>query len=410
MLLEFRKYSNACYTNNWHTIFASISIDNRRCCGAFSRDQPVPPDGVAEEEELSQIPSDNSSMHPLNESFATPPPVGPRLCEPWPQTRHLLLQGAQICLAAAFVMPTVGRPLAQFAFRILLSAGFLSAGAWAALHSCTGPDVLAWNATLLMANCAQAAYIVYRRLPPRIAPELQELYLKVFAPLKVGKDQFRQLVRHAHTEPLEPGEHYAVEGITLTDQRLAVLLSGKMKVTCEEILLHYLSPTEFVDSPEWESCASNTDKRFQVTLTAIEPCKLLCWGRKELLSLLDGNPLLKVVMHHLIGKDITHKLYSLNEQHQLQDKQPSLADSLEFWRSPPVNRCHSLDMLHTGTRGQVRSLTWQKPVRKERRTRSIVAENLGDSRTSNFSDPGPMQNKRKLTHLQEDESQNETPV
>ncbi|GFR12330.1 blood vessel epicardial substance, partial [Trichonephila clavata] len=240
---------------------SSAPIDAPRC-GACLRDTLVCPDGVAEEE-LSQIPSDASSMHPLNDSFAPPTTLGQRPCEPWPATRHLLLQVAHFCLAAAFLLPTVGRPIAQFGTRLLLTAGFLSAGAWAALHSCSGPDVLAWNATLLVANCAQAAYIVYRRLPPRIAPELQELYLKVFAPLKVGKDQFRQLVRHAHVEPLDEGEHYALEGVTGTDQRLAVLLSGKMKVTCEEILLHYLLPTEFVDSPEWESCASNTDKRFQ---------------------------------------------------------------------------------------------------------------------------------------------------
>ncbi|GIY65140.1 blood vessel epicardial substance [Caerostris darwini] len=366
---------------------------------------PVPTDGVSGKQPL--VP-----MHPLNDSLSLGPP---RPCVPWPHTRQLLLQVSHFCLAAAFLLPTVRRPLARFASRLLLTAGFLSAGAWAALHACAGPDVLAWNATLLVANFAQALYMVYRWLPPRIAPELQEFYLKVFAPLKVGKDHFRQLVRHAHVEPLDAGEQYAMEGVTDTDQRLAVLLTGKMKVTCEDILLHYLLPTEFVDSPEWESCASNTDKRFQVTLTATEPCRLLCWGRKELLTLLDSNPFLKVVMHHLIGKDITHKLYSLNEQHRLQgESQDSIADSLEFWRSPhaSVARCQSLDMLHTGRRGQVRSLTWQKPVRKERRTKSIVVENLRDSRTSNFSDPGPMMNKRRMQHLQEEEPppQNETPV
>ncbi|GIY99968.1 blood vessel epicardial substance [Caerostris extrusa] len=315
------------------------------CCVGCSRDHPVPTDGVSGKQQ-PQVP-----MHPLNDSLSLGPP---RPCVPWPHTRQLLLQVSHFCLAAAFLLPTVRRSLARFASRLLLTAGFLSAGAWAALHACAGPDVLAWNATLLVANFAQALYMVYRWLPPRIAPELQEFYLKVFAPLKVGKDHFRQLVRHAHVEPLDAGEQYAMEGVTDTDQRLAVLLTGKMKVTCEDILLHYLLPTEFVDSPEWESCASNTDKRFQVTLTATEPCRLLCWGRKELLTLLDSNPFLKVVMHHLIGKDITHKLYSLNEQHRLQgESQDSIADSLEFWRSPhaSVGRCHSLDMLHTGRRG-----------------------------------------------------------
>ncbi|XP_015903379.1 blood vessel epicardial substance [Parasteatoda tepidariorum] len=355
-------------------------------------------------------------MHPSNDTevFSTTSTLSTdgvqrRLCEPWVETRHFLLQAAHFCFAAAFVVPTVRRQAAQFLVRVLLTLGFLSAGVWAALKSCTGPDVLAWNTTLLVANCAQAAYVAYRNLPPRIAPEFQELYLKVFHPLKVGKDQFRQLVRYAHVEPLEPGEHYAMEGVSYTDQRLAILLSGKMKVTCEEILLHYLLPTEFVDSPEWESCDVNTDKRFQVTLTAIERCQLLCWGRKELLTILENNQFLNFVMYNLIGKDITHKLYSLNDQHR-KDTAPeklSIADSLDFWRSP-MARCHSVDMVHTSKKGQVRSLFWKKPEKKNRRMSSLLADHLGDSRTSNFSDPGPRQ-KRKGEKQQPQQQQQRDP-
>lgn len=319
-------------------------------------------------------------------------------CEPWGETRHPLLQAAHLCLAAAFVVPAVRRTLALFAARLLLALGLSSAGAWAALKSCAGPDVLAWNATLLIANCAQAAYIAYRHLPPKVAPELQEFYMKVFAPLKVGKDHFRQLIKYAHIEPLDAGENYAMEGVTYTDQRLAVLLSGKMKVTCEDILLHYLLPTEFVDSPEWESCDSNNDKRFQVTLTATEPCQLLCWGRNELLNVLATNPFLNVIMYNLIGKDITHKLYSLNEQHRKDaaEKDKMSFVSLDLWRVP---RSHSVDMLHTDKSGQaahrkMRSIFWKKPDRKERRTSSAFAENRGNSRTSNYSDPGPRRGKK----------------
>ena len=100
-------------------------------------------------------------------------------CEPWGETRHPLLQAGYLCLATAFVIPAVHRTLALFAVRVLLAFGLLSASAWVAFKSCSGPDVLAWNATLLIANCAQAAYIAYRNLPPKIAPELHEFYFKV---------------------------------------------------------------------------------------------------------------------------------------------------------------------------------------------------------------------------------------
>ncbi|XP_054714047.1 blood vessel epicardial substance-like [Uloborus diversus] len=345
-----------------------------------------------------------------NDSAPAPPLTR---CEPWGETRHLLLQAAHCLLAAALAVPVARRhAIYAFASRLLMALSFLAACAWAAFgRACTSPDVLAWNATLLVANCAQAAYLAYRHLPPRIAPELQELYLKVFAPLKVGKDQFRQLIRYAHIEPLDTGEHYALEGVTTTEQRLSVLLSGKMKVTCEDVLLHYLLPTEFVDSPEWESCASNTDKHFQVTLSATEPCQLLCWGRKELQTILATNPFLDVVMYNLIGKDITHKLYSLNEQHRKDaaaGEKLSIAESLDFWRNPSdKQRSHSLDTLHTGKRGHVRSVFWKKPDRPDRRTSAVFVEKLGDSRTINFSDPGPVKHKRRFPPR---ESEFETPI
>lgn len=120
----------------------------------------------------------------------------------------------------------------------------------------------------------------------------------------------------------------------------------------------------------------------QVTLAATEPCQLLCWGRKELLTVLATNPFLNVLMYNLIGKDITHKLYSLNEQHRkdaaAQDK-VSFA-SLDLWRMP---RSHSVDMLHTDKSGKdahrkMRSLFWKKAERRERRTSTAFTENRGN--------------------------------
>lgn len=328
-----------------------------------------------------------------------------RHCEPWGETRHILLQGANLCFATAFLVPVKQRAV-LFVTRLLLAVGFILLSIWTALRSCSGPDVLVWNATLLVANCGQAIYLAYRYLPPRIAPELQELYLKVFSPLKVSKVHFRQLIRNADVEHLDPNEHYAMEGITATDERLAVLLSGKMKVTCEDVVLHCLQPTEFVDSPEWESCTTNTDKRFQVTLTATEPCQLLCWRRKELLTILANNQFLDVVLYNLIGKDITHKLYSLNEHHRTvgnQDKL-SIAESLEFWRNP-LPRSHSVDIVHTGQKGHVRSLFWKK---QEKATTQFCGNNLGVSRVCNYSDPGPLRNKKDAKHREE--NLHETPV
>ena len=59
---------------------------------------------------------------------------------------------------------------------------------------------------------------------------------------------------------------------------------------------------------------------WQVTITAEENCKFLCWTRERLTYFLDSDTFLNEVFRYLIGKDITNKLYSLND--------PTLSDKV----------------------------------------------------------------------------------
>lgn len=59
---------------------------------------------------------------------------------------------------------------------------------------------------------------------------------------------------------------------------------------------------------------------FQVTIVAEESCKFLCWSRERLTYFLEANTFLNEVFRYLIGKDITNKLYSLND--------PTLSDKV----------------------------------------------------------------------------------
>lgn len=58
----------------------------------------------------------------------------------------------------------------------------------------------------------------------------------------------------------------------------------------------------------------------QVTITAEENCKYLCWSRERLTYFLESDTFLGEVFRFLIGKDITNKLYSLND--------PTLSDQV----------------------------------------------------------------------------------
>lgn len=60
----------------------------------------------------------------------------------------------------------------------------------------------------------------------------------------------------------------------------------------------------------------------QVTITAEENCKYLCWSRERLTYFLESDTFLKEVFRYLIGKDITNKLYSLND--------PTLSDKVRW--------------------------------------------------------------------------------
>lgn len=122
-----------------------------------------------------------------------------------------------------------------------------------------------------------------------------------------------------------------------------------------------------MDSPEWEATHENIDDVFQVTIRAEESSTYICWTRLKLLRVLRHRPLLKVVLNTLIGKDITTKLYALNEQ------LAGVAAAHENAVSNPyrgVARSMSVDAVNTETAGRVRSSTW-KSQRRHSNPRTI---------------------------------------
>lgn len=78
------------------------------------------------------------------------------------------------------------------------------------------------------------------------------------------------------------------------------------------------------------------------------------------MRVLRHRPLLKIVLNTLIGKDITSKLYALNEQ------LAGVAAATENAESNPykgVARSLSVDAVNTETAGRVRSSTWKQQRR-----------------------------------------------
>ncbi|XP_069354634.1 blood vessel epicardial substance-like isoform X1 [Maniola hyperantus] len=272
-------------------------------------------------------------------------------CAKWTSAQQDLFQAANLCFAIAFLAPKSFKQ-SILVLRALIAAGAVLMGMWAGAEVCA-PDVLAWSLALVLVNSIHTVFLIVRFLPPALSLELTDLYLKLFKPLKVNKKHFQELTREARVIRLEPGEAYAVEEVTPADERLSIILKGKMRVSCDETVLHYIQPYQFVDSPEWEANREQSDDVFQVTVIAEEVCTCVCWPRMRLERVLRHRPALKVVLDCLIGKDITHKLYAVSEG-------LSAGVSAEH-EGPPAHltRSASVDAVHEGARGRLRSVAWR---------------------------------------------------
>nr|XP_015835225.1 PREDICTED: uncharacterized protein LOC100141516 [Tribolium castaneum] len=298
------------------------------------------------------------------------------LCKEWTPAQHPLFQTANFFFAAAFLVPGSFKQ-SVLIVRALLSIGYFFLTLWGGVEVCA-PDILLWNSLLVVLNLTHTVLLAWKFLPPTLTLELTDLYLKVFKPLRVSRKHFKELVREATVMTLERGDIYAVEDVSPADERLSILLKGKLRVTCDDTHLHFINVHQFVDSPEWESNHEQSDDVFQVTITAEEDSVYLCWPRMKLERVLRHRPILKVVLDSIIGKDITQKLYALNEHLTGLSDERQRGKRDEMW-AKAHNRSMSMDAVNTGTTGLVRSQAYRSTHRK-------------NSLTSNVGSLGKLQN------------------
>ncbi|XP_009697266.1 PREDICTED: blood vessel epicardial substance [Cariama cristata] len=194
----------------------------------------------------------------------------------------------------------------------------------------------------------------------KIEKELSSLYKRTFEPLHVPPELFQRLTgQFCNIQTLKTGQAYAAEDKTSVDDRLSILLKGKMKVSYRGHFLHNIYPCAFIDSPEFRSTQMNRGEKFQVTIIADDNCKFLCWSRERLTYFLESEPFLYEIFKYLIGKDITNKLYSLNDPtlndkaSKKIDRQPSLCSQLSVMqmRNSMASTSDSEDGLQMFLRG-----------------------------------------------------------
>ncbi|XP_059839012.1 blood vessel epicardial substance isoform X1 [Hypanus sabinus] len=258
-------------------------------------------------------------------------------CNNWKEIHHLTFHLANICFAIGLLIPTTVK-IHMILLRSMISIGCALFIAWAVFYRCA-LDIVIWNSMFLILNMMHLIYLLYKKRPIKLDKELKVLYRRMFEPLHVPPDLFQRLTgQFCSIMTLKKHQTYAAEDKTSVDDRLSILLKGKMKVSYRGHFLHNIYPTAFIDSPEFRSTQLNKGEKFQVTIVADDNCKFLCWSRERLTFFLESESFLQEVFKYLIGKDITNKLYSLNDP-TISDKtakkierQPSLCSQLSMMR------------------------------------------------------------------------------
>ncbi|KAL5010286.1 hypothetical protein ScPMuIL_012591, partial [Solemya velum] len=233
-------------------------------------------------------------------------------CHDWQDAQHALFQLANLCMVISFLTPSSFK-YHMFFLRFMMSLGFIFFVLWAGFVICM-PDVLIWNGVFFLVNLGFVIYLGYHVLPARYNKDLEDLYVKIFKPLKITPDEFRDLSVLAEMDILTKGSIYAKEKVTCCGKKLSILLKGRLKVTYERLFLHHIDMNQFVDSPEYDSFLENNgDDRYQISIIAVEDSLLVTWPYTELQEHLNKSPTVSHIFHHLIGKDVSNKLYQIQE-------------------------------------------------------------------------------------------------
>lgn len=257
--------------------------------------------------------NENSSLPTMsgNETFDN---VTRLVCLPEQQhqPQHVLYQLANICFIVAYLAPS-GKTGLLFMHSVLILGFLLFTGfAWNVICA---PDVFSWNFFFVLLNLGQFLNVLYTMRKVKFQPELEDLYRSMFQPLQVSRLSFKKLVspEFAQIQSLHPGEAYAMQNLTRTD-RLGLLVSGRIHVLSGHHFLHHIQAKEFLDSPEFESSRTGVEEKFKVTIVATSCCRCLVWQRERLEFMLIKEGHLSNVLSLLLSRDITRKLYAMNDK------------------------------------------------------------------------------------------------
>ena len=128
---------------------------------------------------------------------------------------------------------------------------------------------------------------------------------------------------------------------------------------CDGFFLQAIQPLEFVNSIEWKCDQyGQVFTTHQVSVEAISECKVLILEENSLEKAFDSYPRLRFVLDGLVGKDVAKKLYAVSDIANMSRVNQQEQKAKNIKRVWEFGRTNSVDAIHTGGKGHVRSQIW----------------------------------------------------
>nr|CAH0102370.1 unnamed protein product [Daphnia galeata] len=224
-------------------------------------------------------------------------------CLEWLPINHFYFQLANVFLFLSYLAPAGLYGLIYLRLMLAIGSAFLSIWGWIIICAF---DTFLWNAIFFLINAVHAVVLIFSLKPMALDEQVEQVYRDIFRPLKVSKQQFKQVAKCVKSiRPLKRGEYFAVEQETEIET-LSLLLSGIMFVIENGKTLYVLSPMQFLDSAEWFE--DSGDHFYQGSIQACEESRVLLLHRDKLQSILKKDLFMQSVFHQILGRDVVRKL------------------------------------------------------------------------------------------------------
>lgn len=250
-------------------------------------------------------------------------------CNSWAPAQSPVFDLCMIAFFVAYVFPQTFKHYA-LALRVSMLAAILLYLTWGAVYWCTW-DLIGWVGVFLLQNVSQLVFIAYKMHKTRFDADMENLYIQVFEPFGISRDDFQALTQHhCQVVRVHAGDKYAVERCASIDDRLSLLVSGRMRVMYNGEYLHDIRETQIIDGVEWEGCKTKRGELFQVSIEAVDRCLYLCWNKEKLSYYLEANPQLQNAIQYIRGNDVLTKIRQTAVNHHRRNlKNVSRYDEIE---------------------------------------------------------------------------------